>query len=179
MEVVRHLLPSDAEGYRTLRLEAIRLHPDAYGSDAIEEGAWTVADFAQRLVTGSVFGGFPDGTLNAIACLSFPDELPRRPMAILWGVYVRNAYRGSPLAANLVNAALEHAQTKVDYALLAVTASNQRAIHFYRRLGFDVYATAPKSLKVGDSYVDELLMISTLERRRPYQTVRDRVSYDV
>lgn len=164
MEVIRRLLPSDAEDFRPLRLESLHFHPEAFGSDAITESDDTVASCAQRLDTDCVFGGFVNGELNAIAGLSFPIGTRQRPMAVLWGVYVRRVYRGSRLAANLVNAALDHAQTKVDHVFLAVTAANHRAIHFYQRLGFDVYEAAPKSLKVGSSYVDQLLMMCSLER---------------
>jgi ribosomal protein S18 acetylase RimI-like enzyme len=74
-------------------------------------------------------------------------------------MYVREALRGSGLAEAIVKAVLAHARQRVEQVQLTVAVTNERAIRFYRRLGFEAYATEPRALKVGKTYIDELLMV--------------------
>src|ERR1700683_70967 len=162
MRAVRQLEPGDAESYRDIRLEALRLHPDAFASLYAAEVKESIADFAARIAGGDFFGGFVDGGLEGIAgfIVRAPAQLSHK--GSLGAMYVRESQRGTGLAEAIVNTVLAHARTRVEQVQLSVTATNERAIRFYRRLGFEAYATEPKALKVGDRYVDELLMVRFL-----------------
>jgi len=89
-----------------------------------------------------------------------------RHKGTLWGMYVRESARGSGLSEAIVNAVLKHAERRVEQVLLAVASRNGRAIRFYERLGFKSYATEPRAMKVGQTYVDELLMVRFLTPAR-------------
>ena len=65
-EVIRRLLPDEAEAYRTLRLAALAEAPEAFGSDVATESAAPVDKFAATLRDGYVAGGFVDGRLVAV-----------------------------------------------------------------------------------------------------------------
>jgi len=64
---VRRLLPADAALYRELRLEALRVAPEAFSSTFAAESAEPLAWFAARLETSAVFGAFAGGDLLGIA----------------------------------------------------------------------------------------------------------------
>ena len=77
---------------------------------------------------------------------------------LLWGMYVRDAARGSGAADALVGAVIGHARTEVESLLLAVGVHNEPAQRLYRRHGFVEYGREPRALKVGDVYYDEIMM---------------------
>ena len=162
MQTVRQLGPDDVEAFRDIRLEALRLQPDAFGSIYAVEVKETLADFAAKIARGSLFGGFVDGRIEGMAGFGVQTAAQLSHKGTLGGMYVREALRGSGLAEGIVNAVLAHAKTRVEQIHLAVAAANERAIRFYRRLRFEAYATEPRALKVGRTYVDELLMVRFL-----------------
>jgi ribosomal protein S18 acetylase RimI-like enzyme len=162
MAVVRELVPEDTAELRELRLEALRLHPDAFGSAYEVEAAEPMSAFSARVAKGGLFGGFIDGRLLGMAGFSVFDAAQLRHKGTLGGMYVRGSARGSGLAEAIVDTVLEHAAKRVEQVLLTVAAHNRRAIRFYKRLGFKGFATEPRALKVGPRYVDELLMVRFL-----------------
>jgi hypothetical protein len=67
MQIIRELGPDDVEAFREIRLEALRLHPDAFGSAHAVEAKETLADFASKIAHGGLFGGLVDQRLEGIA----------------------------------------------------------------------------------------------------------------
>jgi ribosomal protein S18 acetylase RimI-like enzyme len=159
MAFVRELVPGDVADLRELRLEALRLHPSAFGSTYAVEVAEPMSAFAARIAAGGLFGGFVADRMQGMAGFRIVDAAQLRHKGVLGGMYVREGARGSGLAETLVRAVLAHAAARVEQVLLTVAADNERAIRFYERLGFVAYGTEPKALKVGARYLDELLMI--------------------
>ncbi|PWC81608.1 acyl-CoA acyltransferase [Azospirillum sp. TSH100] len=159
MMIVRRLLPNDAEACRALRLEALHRHPEAFGSGHAEECFRPLSSFADRIAGGYIAGGFADGQLDAMAGLLIPTQAKSRHKGMLWGVYARENRRGSGLADAVMTALLAHAAEHVEQIHLSVAATNERAIGFYERLGFEPYGTEPRALKVDGVYIDELLMV--------------------
>jgi ribosomal protein S18 acetylase RimI-like enzyme len=164
MALVRQLLPEDAEALRILRLEALELHPEAFGSSHAEESTRSADAFAAWTTGGYIAGGFVDGRLDAMAGLSIPRTTKQMHKGTLWGVYVRESRRGSGLAEAVMDAVLDHAGTRVEQVHLSVAATNDRAINLYRRLGFEPYGTERRALLVNGIYIDELLMVKFLSR---------------
>jgi ribosomal protein S18 acetylase RimI-like enzyme len=162
MAVVRELVLEDTGELRELRLEALRLHPDAFGSAYEVEAVEPVSECAARIAKGGLFGGFVDGQLLGMAGFSVNNAAQLRHKGTLGGMYVRESARGSGLAEAIANTVLEYAAEWVEQVLLTVAVHNHRAIRFYERVGFKAYATEPRALKVGSKYVDELLMVRFL-----------------
>jgi ribosomal protein S18 acetylase RimI-like enzyme len=159
MMTVRALEAADVEEFRTLRLEALRLHPDAFGSSYAEESQETLADFAAKIARGGLFGGFFEERLQGMAGFFVPNAAQLRHKGTLGAMYVREAFRGDGLATFIVETLLAHAKERVEQVQLSVAAGNERAIRFYTRMGFAPYATEPRALKVGQTYIDEILMV--------------------
>ena len=54
------------------------------------------------------------------------------------------------------------AEAGLEQVHLGVGAANRGAQALYAACGFEVYGTEPRSLKIGATYVDELLMVCRL-----------------
>jgi ribosomal protein S18 acetylase RimI-like enzyme len=163
---IRRLEPSDAPLYRELRLEALRLHPYAYGSTVEAESAEPLDFFERRLGTSEILLGSIDDGPMGMARLSIPSFVTERHKGMLTGMYVRAAAQGSGLASALVEAIIERARGRVILVELSVVMANERALRLYRRHGFEIYGVDPCALKIGDRYLDEYQLTRFLEPPR-------------
>ena len=162
MYVVRELHAGDAEAFREIRLEALQLHPDAYGSAFEDEAHEPLDNFRNQAARGGVFGGFANEHLLGMAMFFVHGAARLRHKGGLGGMYIRERARGTGLADKIVAAIVEHAQSRVELINLSVAVTNKRAIRFYERVGFSTYATEPRALKIGTQYLDEYLMVRFL-----------------
>jgi RimJ/RimL family protein N-acetyltransferase len=152
----------DAEAMREIRLEMLRLHPEAFTGDLEAEEAMSVADFAARAVGSLTFGGYVDEALAGTAVFVKPQRIKIAHTGMLGAMYVRAAHRGSGLADALVEAVIDHAIGEVEQIELAVSVENVPAIALYQRHGFAQFGCEPRSIRVGARYYDEFLMIRRL-----------------
>jgi len=162
MTAIRILHASDAEAYRSVRLEGLKLYPKAFGMAFSEEADQPLEYFSVRLKRNIVFGGFEQSELQSellgIVSFSIRQNEKEQHKGSLSGMYVRQNAQGTGLAKALVQALLSHARGKVDLVQLSAANSNERALRFYLSCGFEVYGTEPRSLKVAGEYLDEALM---------------------
>ena len=162
MPAIRMLGPEDVGLFRDIRLEALRLGPEAFGSTYEIETARPLEFFAERLAGSTVFGGFEGQTLLGIAGFKQEQGLKRCHKAMLWGMYVRPAARGLKLGARLVEAVLDHARGRVELVQLAVVVGNDAALRLYAAAGFVEYGLERHALKYEGRYWDEIMMAATL-----------------
>jgi RimJ/RimL family protein N-acetyltransferase len=167
--VIRILGAADAAAFREIRLEALRLSPEAFGSSVEEEQARTAADFTLRVAPeppDAVFGAFLDDTdLVGIAGFRVERSAKRRHKSLLWGMYVRPAARGQGVATTLVQRVIEHARglPGIELIQLAVTADNPAARALYDRGGFVPYGLERRALRLGPAdYRDDELRVLDL-----------------
>jgi RimJ/RimL family protein N-acetyltransferase len=162
--VVRRLHPGDAPAYQALRLEGFMRHPLQFRVAPEDEEALTQEHVAERLASTFVAGGFDGDELVGIAGLSRFEGAKLRHRALLWGMYVQEAARGSGLADSLVRSVLSEARTQgIEQVILTVAAENVRARRLYERWGFAVYGTEPRAVKTPNGYLDEISMYCRLE----------------
>lgn len=160
--LIRPLRADEAALYRDIRLEALRLHPDAFSAAFEQEAAQELSFFAQRLTGSTVFAGFRGQEVLGIAGFMPEAGMKRAHKGHLWGMYVRSAARGTGLARQLVEAVLEYAQDRVELVQLSVIAGNLPAQRLYVALGFVAYGLEERALKVGGRYYDEVHMARVL-----------------
>ena len=164
---IRRLGPADAEAYRLVRLDALRLHPEAFSTDYADEAALSPAQWADRLtIPGLIrFGGFARNDLVGLAGLHLHSGAKQRHKAELFSMYVDVAHRGTGLARLLVASVIDEAREAGALVLhLSVTVGDVPAQQFYRRMGFVVYGIERRSLFVNGVFHDEELMALDLER---------------
>ena len=156
--------PADVEAFRAIRLEALQRHPDAFGSTHEDEVAQPPTWWEARLAPGRTFGGFIGGELMGMAALSTFTATQLRHKGVLGGMYVREEARGSGLADALVRRVIEH--IPLAQIQLSVVTTNERAIRFYRRMGFHIFGTEPRALKTPNGYADEHLMVRLADQTK-------------
>lgn len=163
--IIRAFAAADAAAFREIRLEALRLHPEAFGAAFEEEAPRDAAAFAAWLpkaAPDAVLGAWLPGDAAPQGMAGFNTER-RRKLAHkghVWGVYVREAARGRGLGRLLVGRVIAAARgAGLETLLLTVSAGAPAAQALYASLGFHAYGTEPRGLKLGPGrHVDEVLM---------------------
>ena len=164
--VVRILGQDDAPAFRRVRLEALRLHPEAFTASYEDEALLSEAQFAERLATPGMtrFGAFAGEELVGLVGLHLHSGLKVRHKASLFSMYVAAGHRRSGLAQQLVTAVIERAREAGALALqLFVTAGNAPAQRLYRQMGFVPFGIERRAILVGDTFYDEELMALDLD----------------
>jgi ribosomal protein S18 acetylase RimI-like enzyme len=165
---VRRLLPEDAARYREIRLEGLRVSPEAFGNTFEVENARPIELFADRIRDSETMGAFEGAEILGVAGLRANQGPKESHKGTLVGMYVRPQARNRGVGRRLVEAVIEVARTRgVELLQLAVVSDNGPARRLYARLGFVEYGIEKKSLKQGGRYTDEVLMVKdfSLESR--------------
>jgi ribosomal protein S18 acetylase RimI-like enzyme len=162
---IRLLTPDDAEAFWHLRLEALRNDSASFADSAEEHLATTVETARERLVKNDpvsnfVVGIFEDGKLAATAGFYRYAHNKERHKGHIWGVYVRPESRGKGVASALMKEIVRRARAIGGLEQITLVASaSLPAQRLYKALGFESYGIERHSLKIGDQYVDDVLMV--------------------
>lgn len=165
---IRLLTSDDAEAWWHLRLEALRNDSPAFADSAEEHLTTTIETARERLgasdpVRNFVVGTFEDGKLIGTAGFFRRHHIKERHKGHIWGVYVRPQSRGKGVASALMQEIIRRARLIDGIEQITLVASaNLPAQRLYEALGFESYGIEPHSLKIGDAYVDDVLMILRL-----------------
>ncbi|MEH7115935.1 GNAT family N-acetyltransferase [Neobacillus vireti] len=162
---IRLLTPADAQSYWTLRLEALKNHPEAFLSSYEEsvrrENA--VEQTAENFTTKAnyTFGAYDQAQLVGVVTLLQEERKKIRHRANIFAMYVSPSKRGKGLGKALMTAAIQQAKAMkgIEKINLNVTATNQRAKQLYAKLGFQEFGLEKNALKVDDAYYDDLYMV--------------------
>jgi len=150
---------ADVEVLRAIRLEALRLHPEAFCFDLDVAEALTHDQWADGLAKGTSFGVRMDDVLVAIAAFTRPCSKKLMHTGELSAMYVRAEMRGKGIADTLIRGIIGHAVSEVEQIKLTVNAENARAVKLYERHGFRIVGRIPRVIRVGDRLHDELIMV--------------------
>jgi ribosomal protein S18 acetylase RimI-like enzyme len=161
---IRRLRPDDAKAFRVLRLEALKAHPESFGSSFEFENGQDLAWFAGRLENAHVLGAHSEGVLVGTAGFALQQGQKSAHKGRLWGMYVRSSSRNVGVGRLLVNAVLEVARANVELIQLSVVTENRPARRLYESVGFLEFGREPKALKLGDEYFDETHMALDLSK---------------
>lgn len=161
---IRPLRTDDAAQWRTIRLEALKAHPIAFQSSHEEAATKDIAFFAARIPPANsesvLFGAFIGGNLVGTCGFQVLTGPKQRHKAQVWGMYVTPAARRHGTGAALVQAAIDHARTRVAIVSLVVSMENAPARTLYRRMGFVPYGVEKRALRhEGVDHDDELMAL--------------------
>lgn len=155
----------DVDAYRAIRLEALHDAPEAFGADYDAAAEKSADHFRALLETLAVFGGFDAaGALDGIVAFVRLEGAKYRHRGEMVSMYVRPAARGTGLGLALIETLLDHARHHVLQVHLGVGTYNQPAIRLYRKAGFAIYGTEPRSLFVNGRFIDEYQMVRFLDK---------------
>lgn len=92
---IRPCQAADAEKFRTLRLEALRLHPEVFSSDFAVNEAQPMSYWDERLksqgIRGMIYFAESLTGLAGMCGVGLGDSPKTAHSGIIWGVYVRPA----------------------------------------------------------------------------------------
>ena len=168
--VIRPITPSDVDGFRELRLEALRLHPTAFTADLAEAEARPVEAWRRQVEeaggggSGVIMlaevggGGGGGGELAGMAGVAMPPQPKLAHCGTVWGVYVREAFRRRGVGRRLVVACADWARGKGLVGLKLSAVGDGAAVRCYERCGFVAYGVEPFAVRWEGRLYDEVLM---------------------
>jgi ribosomal protein S18 acetylase RimI-like enzyme len=162
---IRLLIPHDAESWWNLRLEMLRNDPFAFADSTEEHLTTTVESVRERLAAGDpkknfVVGIFQDGKLMGTAGFFRRPNNKESHKGHVWGVYVSPELRGKGAGKALMLEIIRRAREIEGIEQITLVASAKLpAQKLYQAVGFESYGIEPHSLKIGDEYVDDVLMV--------------------
>jgi RimJ/RimL family protein N-acetyltransferase len=154
----RQLTPADAASFRELRLEGLRLNPEAFGSTYEFEKDQPLERYTGWLTNSTVFGAYQNSELIGTASFTQLSGQKDSHKSLLRAMYVRPSHRRTGAGRQLVQAIVDHARPKVEQLQLSVVSTNQPALRLYHSLGFRQYGLEKNALKHNGLYSDEILM---------------------
>jgi ribosomal protein S18 acetylase RimI-like enzyme len=143
--IVRLLDKNDWLAYKTLRLEALQQHPEAFGPSVDEESKWSDANFKKRLTTCVMFGAFVNHRLVGCAGYYIIPLFKMSHRGEIFFMYTDIGCRQTGVADALLNAVILHAKHRVIQLHLEVSTINLVAKRLYAKNGFKIYGTVPRS----------------------------------
>jgi ribosomal protein S18 acetylase RimI-like enzyme len=162
---IRRLIQADAADavlYRDIRLEALGVHPEAFGSTLEAEAAQPLSWFSDRLGSSTMLGGFRDAELVAVAGFAVQQGQKQAHKGTIWGMYVRADARRTGIGRRLIEAILDLARHRVELVQLTVIRDNEQARRLYASVGFLEFGIEKNALKQDGRYYDEILMAKDL-----------------
>ena len=150
--------------WKATRLEAVTLHPDSFGESLADVEKQDEAYFAKSLENAVILAYFADGEIaGLIGCYRYIGHNLRHK-GVVFGIYVKEKYRGQGIAAKLLEAIEQYAQRDlgVKQLQLHVTTENKKAFALYEKQGYSVYGIEPKSLLINNRFYDDHLMVKFL-----------------
>lgn len=160
----RKLAADDAQRYREIRLESLKLHPESFGASFEEQRQMPHLMFEQALKAPIddrfVIGAFDRQRLVGI-CGFIPfvqeDPLEMKGTGVIIQMYVKSAYRGRKIGLGLIEAVVDEAfQIEgLNHIMLSVKKANRRAIRVYQQAGFQPFQPSKGQV---EGKQDELLL---------------------
>src|SRR5688500_17641591 len=111
---VRALGPDDAAALVTLRREALTMDPLSFESSVDDDRALSIDNVRESLTTperAAIFGAFEGATLVGMVGIMRLTRVKTRHRALVWGMFVTPAARGTGVGAALLNAAVDRARS--------------------------------------------------------------------
>ncbi len=158
MTEIRRLAPSRWKDYRLLRLESLRQSPLAFGSSFEEEVSFSESEWKRRM-KGTCFAMAGEVPVGMVVC-SFTKEVKFRHIAEIFGLYVKERYRGRGIGTALLEHALKLARDKrrIVKVRLYVNDRQRAALRAYEKAGFKVVGRLDREMKVGGRFYAMLVM---------------------
>lgn len=151
------------EQYKELRLLSLVQSSEAFENSFEDESTLSNEQWIGRVTaTQSVFiiGAFDGGVLIGVAGFAQALKEKIKHKSYLWGVFVKQEYRGKYIAnemlSKLVHIAFQN--TDISQIQLTVASENEAAISLYEKLGFRKYGTEIDALRINGKSYDEILM---------------------
>ena len=165
---IRVLEESDARLYQQLRLSALRINPDAFGSTYEREVKFSLETVIERMkptYDSFILGAFDDtGSLVGIVTFMRESGIKTAHKGNVFGMYIAPEMRGHGLGKSLMLELIKKSRAceGLEQINLTVVSENEFAKKLYNSVGFEVYGVERNALKYNGYYFDEDLMVLKL-----------------
>lgn len=162
---IQILNESNAQMYQELRLNGLKVNPEAFGSTYEREVKFPLETVVERLKPTKdkfILGAFDDsGSLIGIVTFKRENSIKTSHKGNVFGMYVALKGRGQGLGKSLMLELIDRAKKYDDLEQLNLTvvSENYSAKKLYKSLGFEVYGVERNALKFNGQYFDEDLMV--------------------
>lgn len=162
---IRILTESDAVTFQELRLKALKMNPEAFGSTFEREVEFTEQMVQERIRPSKdnfVLGAFDkQNFLVGIVTFMRETSLKTAHKGNIYGMFVAPETRGMGVGKLLLEELIRKAKNSngLEQLNLTVVSNNVAAKKLYTSLGFDVYGVERNALKDNGEYFDEDLMV--------------------
>jgi ribosomal protein S18 acetylase RimI-like enzyme len=161
---IREVQLWDVEIFWKLRLEALRLNPEAFGASYEDSVRESMSDVVKRIRNDEdnfILGAFTeDGKMIAMIGFRREQATKLRHKGLIWGVYVTPEYRGKGIARELFTEVIARGRElgNLKQINLSVVTTNYAAFELYKQLGFEAFGMEENALVYKDQGYDEHLM---------------------
>jgi ribosomal protein S18 acetylase RimI-like enzyme len=166
--MIRQLESKDSGSYYKLRLESLKLNPEAFGTGAEDWAKATDEQVKNLLETSNqddfVLGYFQDGELAGVIGLKREKKHSVSHKGTVWGLAVLPEFRKRGIGKNLLNALIakvSHSQ-ELKYIRAVTTVSPLNAQHIFEDCGFTIYGLEPRGIREGINFFDQSFLFLNL-----------------
>lgn len=161
---IRILNESDAQSYQQVRLSALKINPEAFGSTYEREVEFSLEFVAKRLEPIKekfILGAFTNNSLVGTVTFMRENSVKVSHKGNVFAMYIAPEVRRMGLGKSLMIDLIRRAKTfdGLEQINLTVVSENNSAKKLYQSLGFEVYGVERNALKFNGQYLDEDLMV--------------------
>ena len=158
MVEIKKLSADRWKDYRSLRLEALKNDPTAFGSSYGEEMKLSEKEWKRRM-KNTLFALSDNKPIGMIVYV-FQKKAKIKHIANIFGVYVKREFRNRGIGKNLIESALLliKENRNIIKINLNVNPRQKSALKLYKKYGFKTIGTLKKDLYINGRFYDELIM---------------------
>jgi len=162
---IRRLIPQESLIWKNFRIQSLLEDPEAFFSPypIEEENDFTELQLQERLEKQTILGAFNNEILVGTLGLRTFEGTKLFHRGILFDLHVHPQYREIGIEENLLKSMLEIAKKKIIQVHASVFGADKEYFDFYQRHGFEWMAAHPRSLKIGEQFYDEEILILKLD----------------
>ncbi|WP_144036539.1 GNAT family N-acetyltransferase [Sphingobacterium psychroaquaticum] len=154
---LEHMVPSQWELYKSIRLEALQTNPEVFGSNYAKEVLYTQENWVSFLAdsTRAIFGLWRQGEIVGLTAVALHRDDPTK--AILYSTFIKEEHRARGLSRLFYEARIEWARSQGCAAVVVShRQGNDASMAANQRYGF-IY-THTEQTQWPDGTVDDELM---------------------
>ena len=161
---IRILNKQDVHEFKRIRLEGLRINPEAFGSSYEEEMSLSDEFFQNRIIQTEQnlgLGAFDGKTLIGTALFFRENKSKLYHKGFVVGVYITPAYRGKGIGKRLLKILVSETRkySHLSKLQLSVNAANVTAKNIYQHCGFIKEGSEKDAIRINEKSYDEDLMV--------------------
>lgn len=167
---IRELTPNDAEQFRRLRREAVKLSEDGFASAMDEWESKSLTEIRELLEdeftspNDFILGAFSEDKLVGMIGFFRLNKPTLERRGHIWGTFLLPEFRHAGTAGKLLDELIRRAKRmhQLDDIQIVTLNHSKSTVILYRSRGFRVFATEKEAVRMGDHSFDELYMTLSL-----------------